>query len=156
MWKTVALFILVAVLVGILAVAMYPALARTGEEIRTPQDVATLGAKALLDGALAEDSKAWSLLAPGLQKILGQGRGIFRDVQVYSRLNVVEWQEPVEIEMTPQKATLSVPFRFVWNDIYQDGSVYVSLRQIEGEWRITGMVIYLPRDVERALREASK
>ena len=122
-----------------------------GEHSTMPAEIAAAGARSFLDGSILEESKR-PLISRGLYALLSQTPDALSRYRV---LQVVEWQEPEEVEKTPEKVVMRVPFRFLFKstqyDVYYEGRVYMTLRQEEGRWRITAIAAYLPPEVERGL-----
>ncbi len=118
-----------------------------GGRSMTPAEIAAAGARAFISGSILEKSNR-HLISSGLYTLLSQNPDA---LSRYRALQVVEWQEPEEVKRTPEKTVMRVPFRFRFNRAYYDGRVYLTLRQEEGEWRITAIAAYLPPEVERGL-----
>ena len=125
-----------------------PMFSRTlGGHPATPAEVAAAGARSFIDGSILEKSKQ-PLVSPGLYTLLSRNPDALNR---YRALQVVEWQEPEEVKKTPEKTVMRVPLRFRFDNRYYGGRVYMTLRQEEGEWRITAIAAYLPPEVERRL-----
>ena len=113
--------------------------------------------EALLDGSLVENSVAFSAdLTPGFAEIMAKAFEASRGY--YRALTKVEFKagKAVITHREESKVRGEIPLSFVWRGQERKGKLYFTAVVSGGKWRINSLVLRLPEDVEKALREGGK